>query len=166
MRRDRTYLFLSCILFLVAGLFGYQRYYINKHAPLIKAELAEALEVGDDLLSGVGAPMGAHLMEPIQKTIHKGGTRGKWQDTQIGVTWVAFYDAPGTHVEFDDWYRRRLTEQGWSVRHLSVPTTVEVQFYKDKWLLTEEHEAWFNEHPPHARFRLRLRWDYRHDFGP
>jgi hypothetical protein len=165
-QRNNAYLFLACMMFLAAGLFGFQRYYINKHLPLIKAELAEALEVGDGVLESIGVPPGAHLMEPIQKTVHKGGTRGKWQGTQIGVTWVAFYDAPGTHAEFDDWYRRHLQEQGWTVRQPSVPSTVQVEFYKDIWLLTEEHEAWFKERQPHARFRLRLEWDYRHDLGP
>jgi hypothetical protein len=164
--RNDLYLFLAGVMFFAAGLFGFQRYYINKHEPLIKAELAEALEVGDGLLESVGTPPGAHLVEPIEKRVHKGGTRGKWQDTQIGVTWVAFYDAPGTHEQFDEWYRRRLPEQGWKVRQPSVPTSVEVQFYKDKWLLTEEHEAWFQGRQPHARFRLRLEWDYRHDLGP
>jgi hypothetical protein len=40
---------------------------------------------------------------------------------------------------------------------------VQTEYWDGKWLLAVEHEATFaNEHPPHARFRLRLRWDYWH----
>jgi hypothetical protein len=147
-------------------MFVANRRYIQRHLPLIRAERAVAEGEGEEMLKKIGVPVGAVTMSPVGKSFFDEGEDSMWQGEATGVEWTSFWDAPGDHPQIDAWYRDKLLADGWQVFQHGVPSSVQTQYWKDKWLLTVEHEATFaNERPPHARFRLRLRWDYWHALG-
>lgn len=166
--RSRTGSTVFVILFICLGigLLAFQHHYLKSHLPLLKAELAAAESTGTRLLEEIGIPPNAQLVDPIEHRVITAGPDDKWSGTETGTRWLALYDAPGTHAQIDAWYKEHLPKVGWTLRVPRIPSEVQTEFYRDKWLLTIEHDTWFNGREPHAQFRLRLEWDYQHDLAP
>jgi hypothetical protein len=142
----------------------YQEYYMRKHRPLIAAGLAAAQDEGPDLFeSEIGAPPGATPISERETYVGPGTSRGMWRFTPKVVSYKRAWDAPETHQEIHAWYQSRLLASGW--RPWDVPSGVQWTFWKEKWLLTLERDAAFTGPEPHARFTLRLEWEYFHDLA-
>jgi hypothetical protein len=136
---------------------------VKHHLPLIRSGLAAAEREGPDLLKKVGVPPGATVFSPVTMKRTEEDSESMWAGEPTGVSWTAFWDAPGNHAAVDAWYADHLLTDGWKVFQDPVPSTVQIQFWKDKWLLTIGHAASFEkEHPPHVRIRMELEWGYFH----
>jgi hypothetical protein len=157
----------ALLIILALGIFAvaFQHYWVKSHLPEVEAGLAQAKLDGPKLLEEISTPPEAKLIREIEHGIRHGG-KGKWSGVPINATWLALYDAPGTHAVSDAWYKDHLRKVGWTLRVPRIPSEVQTEFYRDKWLLVVEHDAWFTGREPHARFHLRLEWDYRHDLAP
>jgi hypothetical protein len=161
-----TWVFLISVALAAVGMFITQRSYIQRHLPLMASERAAAEKQGAAMLEEIGTPAGAQLQTPVQQRLVLGDRGSMWSDQAVGVEWTSFWDAPGDHPQIDAWYHDQLLAKGWQLFPREVPSTVQTEYWKDKWLLTVEHEATFaTDRPPHARFRLRLKWDYWHRLG-
>jgi hypothetical protein len=157
--------FLLAVIALAAGIYVWQRQYINKHLPLIKAGMAQADAEGELLMTGFGSPPGVTFLSAIEKRIGKGGPdSGFWDDVPYKITWTWTGDAPGNQDNLRAWYEKRLLADDWKVFHQRITSTLKTEYWKDKWLLTLEQLATFpSDQPPHVRFKLRLTWDYWHE---
>jgi hypothetical protein len=150
---------------LVVGMYVYQQRYLREQLPLIEAGMAKAEVEGATMMAGFGAPPGTTILSALEKRIGKGGFHdGVWQGVPINVTWSSTGDAPGDYDSTRAWYEPRLLASGWTLYHQRIPTTLQTEYWQDKWLLTLEQLADFSsDQPPHTRFGLRLKWDYFHD---
>ena len=156
--------FAVLIGFWVLLMFVVQPRYMAHHLPLIRSGLAAAEREGPDLYNRAGVPPGATACSPITMTRTKDeDSESMWEGVEKGVVWTAVWDAPLDRAGIDAWYKDRLQADGWKAFQGGGPSPVENEYWKDKWLLSIEHEANFaTERPPHARFQLRLEWDYWH----
>jgi hypothetical protein len=142
----------------------YQEYYMRKHRPLIATGLAVAQREGLPLFDvEIGTPPDATPTTVRETYVGSGTGRGMWQFTPKHVSHTRSWDAPGTHDSIYAWYEPRLLAAGW--RPWDAPSSVQWTFWKEKWLLTLERDASFSHPSPHARFTLRLEWDYFHDLA-
>jgi hypothetical protein len=162
----------------------FQYMYIQYHLPLIRSGLAAAEKEGPDLYKRAGVPPGATASSPLTMSrTTADDPESMWGDEPLGLVWEALWDAPGDRAGVDAWYKDRLQADGWKVfreRKDLIPadvlkihlenaadprvigfTTDEIEFRKDKWRLSIEHKTTFDKgRPPHARFLMRLMWDY------
>jgi hypothetical protein len=151
------------VVIAAVGLFVRQYFYIQHHLPLIRAERAVAEREGGAMLEKIGAPPGAVALSKVERSVLGGGVESMWENEPIEVVRTCFWDAQGNHAQIDAWYREKLLADGWQEFRRRVPSTVQSEYFREKWLLAIEHEASFaEEHPPHARFRLRFTWNYWH----
>ena len=158
-----TLVFLLVVGLIAVGLFVSQQRYIHYHLPLIQAQLATAETQGDDMLERIGAPDGSTNISWVTRTIYSSRPRGMWSKTPCAVKWTGSWDIPGTEDEVLDWYKQRLTADGWQIYNERIPSKLETLYWKDKWLLTIGHNVSFaTDHPPHVRFQFFLVWDYWH----
>jgi hypothetical protein len=143
---------------------AYHEYYMRRHRPLIAAGLAAAQRDGLPLFeAGIGAPPDATPTTERETYVGSGTRRGMWRFTPKHVSHSRSWDAPGTHDSIYAWYEPRLLAAGW--RPWSAASSLQWTFWKEKWLLTIERDAAYSGPSPHARFTLRLEWDYFHDLA-
>jgi len=149
-----------------AGALEWQMKVARKHLPRIEAELAESETEGPSLLNAVGTSPDSTPYSEGTKTFPSESRRSHWQGTRCRVTWRQVWESPGDHGSVEDWYRARLAEQGWRPFERGVPSPVQKQFWKGKWLLTLQRQADFSaDREPRGRYGLVLEWDYWHRLG-
>ena len=115
------------------------------------------------MLERIGAPTGSTVVSTVNRAIYSSGStdEGMWSDTPCAVEWTSTWDVIGTQNETLDWYEQRLRGDGWKLYNQRLPSKLETLYWKDKWLLTIEHNVTFpTDHPTHARLELLLIWDY------
>lgn len=161
MKRRSAWTGILLIFAIGAGLLIVQRQYIRKHLPLLQAEFAAADPAGEPIFEKIGTPPDSTPHDEGEKTYATGGRKSMWQGTNTGATWQQSFEMPGQFERIIAWYRERLLADGWAPFDDPVPSTVQREFKRGKWILTIGNRAAY-ERPPRTRVSLHLTWNYWH----
>lgn len=162
----RSFAGLILIAVIGIGLLVFQRKHIRKHLPLIAAEFAVAEKEGPAILAKIGLPEGAQPYDDGLKSFPGEGRKSMWQGAKLRIRWERTWVLKGDHESTDAWFADRLGELGFRPFTIGTPSSVEDQYWKDKWLVTIQRRADFStDRDPTVRKAVILDWDYWHDLG-